>query len=64
MHFLVSYDKAKQAIQEIVDMPDRLLGLFIRLCHQNQGRLAKTKRASLFSMITDSEVERTFRMGR
>ena len=56
MHFLVSYDKAKQSIQKIVDMPDKLIDLFIRLCHQNQGRLSKKKRAQQFSMLTDEEI--------
>jgi hypothetical protein len=37
--FLSNYDKTKRAIQEIVDMPDRQIDLFIRFCLQNNGRL-------------------------
>lgn len=40
LRFLIHYDKAKQAIQEIVDMPDRLIDLFIRFCNQNHGKLS------------------------
>ena len=41
--FLASYEKARQAIQEVVDMPDRLLDLFIRLCLENNGCLSARK---------------------
>ena len=56
LQFLVHYDKAKQAIQEIVDIPDRLLDLFIRLCAQNHGTLSKNKRDTLFSKLTADEI--------
>ena len=32
--FLAHYDKAKRAIQEIADMPDRKIDLFIRFCRR------------------------------
>lgn len=56
--FLANYDKTKSAIQEIVDMPDRQIDLFIRFCLQNHGRLSASKRASHFSMLTDEEIAR------
>jgi len=55
--FLVQYEQAKRAIQEIVDMPDQRIDLFIRLCRQNQGRLAARKRASLFDALADQEIQ-------
>jgi hypothetical protein len=42
-------------LQEIVDMPDRRLDLFIRLCTQNKGRLAAGKRDE-FNELSDAEV--------
>jgi hypothetical protein len=54
--FLMNYDKTKQAIQEIVDMPDRLIDLFIKLCLQNNGRLSAKKRKSRFELLTDYEL--------
>jgi hypothetical protein len=56
--FLRNYDAAKRAIQDIVDMPDRLIDLFIRLCFQNKGVLSSAKRNSQFPMLTNDEVAR------
>lgn len=56
LDFLVNYDKTKQAVQEVVDMPDRLIDLFIQLCLQNNGRLAAGKRRSHFGFLTDDEL--------
>lgn len=56
--FLAKYDETKRAIQEIVDMPDRHIDLFIRFCLQNNGRLSKRKRASHFDTLSDQEIAR------
>jgi len=58
LRFLVSYDTTKRAIQEVVDMPDRQIDLFIRCCLQNHGKLAQRKRADWFAMLGDDEVLR------
>ena len=44
LNFLLNYDDTKKAIQDIIDMPDRLIDLFIRLCLQNNGKLSSKKR--------------------
>ena len=54
--FLVNYDHTKAAIQEIVDMPDRLIDLFIKLCLQNHGSLSARKRAAHFDFLQDDEL--------
>ncbi len=51
LEFLANYDKAKKAIQQIVDMPDRKIDLFIRFCLQNNGRLSQTKRSGHFPFL-------------
>jgi hypothetical protein len=56
LDFLTRYDKTKQAVQEIVDMPDRLIDLFIQLTLQGGGRLSAKKRESHFGFLTDDEV--------
>ena len=56
--FLANYDHTKKAVQEIVDMPDRQIDLFIRFCLQNHGRLSARKRASHFEFLSDVEVTR------
>lgn len=58
LDFLRNYDRTKAAIQDVVDMPDRRIDLFIRFCLQNNGRLSARKRASQFSELTDDEVRR------
>lgn len=54
--FLASYDETKKAIQDIVDLPDRKIDLFIRFCLQNSGRLSKGKRRDHFAFLSDDEV--------
>ena len=56
MAFLAHYDKAKGAIQEIVDMPARKIDLFIRFCLQNNGRLSAQKRLDHFDFLSDEEI--------
>ena len=58
LEFLANYDKTKKAIQEIVDMPDRKIDLFIRFCLQNNGRLSAQKRASHFDFLSEDEIAR------
>ena len=54
--FVAVFDRAFNAVREIVDMPDRRASLFVRLCMQNGGRIAVGKRTQ-FPELTDSEVE-------
>ena len=56
--FLADYDWIKKSLQEIVDMPDQRIDLFIRSCLQNNGRLSARKRASHFEQLSDEEVAR------
>jgi hypothetical protein len=57
--FLANYDETKKAIQEIVDMPDRQIDLFICLCLQNNGRrLPARKRTSHLKLLTSDEIDR------
>jgi len=56
LDFLKNYDAAKAALQGIVDIPDRLVDLFIRLCLQNNGTLSAAKRQKQFAMLSDAEI--------
>ena len=56
LQFLETFERARSSVREIVDLPDRDLDLFVRLCLQNQGRLSASKRASHFKVLTDEEV--------
>ena len=56
MEFLANYDATRKAIQEIVDMPDRRIDLFIRFCLQNNGLLSTRKRTSHFNSLSNQEI--------
>ena len=57
LNFLANYDKTKKEIQNIIDMPDNLIDLFIRLTLQNNGKLSERKKSSHFNFLTDDELE-------
>lgn len=56
LSFLANYDNTKKAIQDIIDMPDRLIDLFIQLCLQNNGSLSDKKRSAHFDFLTGEEL--------
>ncbi len=56
LSFLTNYDNTKKAIQDIIDMPDRLIDLFIQLCLPNNGSLSARKRLAHFGFLTDEEM--------
>lgn len=57
LDFLANYDATKKVIQDIIDMPDRLIDLFIQLCLQGNGKLSARKRASHFDFLTEEELD-------
>ncbi len=57
--YLLGFDAAYTALKNVLDWPAHSLDLFIRLVHQNQGTLSKTKRQSHFAWMTDDEVKRS-----
>ncbi len=58
LNFLVGYDTTKKQIQEVVDLPDNQIDLFIRLIVQSDGKLSEKKRVDFFSKLTDAEIQR------
>jgi hypothetical protein len=56
LNVLANYDTTKKAIQDIIDMPDRLIDMFIQLCLQGNGTLSARKRSSYFDFLTDEEL--------
>jgi Fic family protein len=53
--FVAVFDRAFNAVREIVDMPDRRASLFVRLSMQNGGHLSAAKR-SQFPELSDAEI--------
>ncbi len=56
LDFIANYDQTKKTIQDIIDMPDRLIDLFIQCCLQNNAKLSDKKRTSHFDFLTDDEL--------
>ena len=56
LRFLDNYDHTRKSIQDIIDMPDRLVNLFIQLCLQNNGTLSARKRSDHFDFLSDEEL--------
>ncbi len=56
--FLIGFDTARARLNGLADWPDHSLDRFIRVVHQNEGKLAKAKRQSHFDWMTDDEVRR------
>jgi hypothetical protein len=56
LRFLSGMDRARRELREVVDMPDRLLALFVKVVHSNNGTLSRRKRERHFSMLTDDEI--------
>jgi hypothetical protein len=57
LRFLQSYDAARTAMRDIVELPEPIANLFLSLCLQNNGLLSQTKRKlPAFSKLTDEEI--------
>ncbi len=57
IRFLQSYDAARSAMREVVDLPEPAANLLIRMCMQNNGRLSRAKRGlAAFAALTDNEI--------
>jgi hypothetical protein len=56
LNFLQNYDEAKELMKQRIDMPDKLIDLFIRFTHQNNGIFPKRRR-NTFQMLKDDEIE-------
>ena len=57
LDYLVSYDRMREGMREVVDMPDKKANQFILFANQNGGKLSQSKR-KLFLELTDEEIWR------
>src|SRR5258708_477875 len=57
LSFVQRFDEAKRAVQQIVDMPDKLITMMLTFLHQNKGIFPK-KRREYFGKLTDEEIQR------
>ena len=56
VEFLLGFDRARNRLNDMYDWPGQSLDLFIRVVHQNDNKLSKSKRGSHFNWMTDEEI--------
>ncbi len=56
LEFLDIFEQSRRKIREIVDLPNKKLDLFIRLCIEGKGNISHKKR-KLFDYLTEEEFE-------
>ena len=57
VEYLKRYDLLNEFIKNYIDMPDKLVDLFIRFLVQNGGKLSKRAREREFKKLTVSEIQ-------
>lgn len=58
LRYLTKYDEIRSKMRDIVELPDRVADLFVKLCRQNGGRLARRKRdLPEFVVLADAEIK-------
>lgn len=57
LRYLTKYDEIRGNMRDVVELPDRVADLFVKLCRQKGGRLSKRKRElPEFLVLTDMEI--------
>ena len=56
--YLLGFDRAYEGLNDLMDWPQHSLELFIRVVHENRGKLSSTKRTSHFEWMSDAEIAR------
>lgn len=62
--FLIRYDRFREYLGNLVDMPDRTVDLLFRFSRQNKGHLSYRAKKREFAELTDREVEEVERIFR
>jgi hypothetical protein len=55
--YLLGFDRAGKALNNLLDWPAHSLELFIRVVHENGGKLSANKRKSHFTWMRDDEIQ-------
>lgn len=56
INFLLGFDRACQKLNQLLDWPNHSLELFVRVVHQNNNTLSRTKKQSHFTWMTETEL--------
>src|SRR5690606_27913013 len=55
--WLLGFDRASKALNNLLDWPGHSLELLIRVVHEDGGKLSADKRKSYFQWIREDEIE-------
>ncbi len=55
--YLLGFDRASKVLNHVLDWPAHSLELFIRVVHENGGKLSANKRKSHFPWMRDDEIQ-------
>ena len=58
LKYLTSFDKAYEAINEIIEMPDNKIKSLITFILQNDNKLSRTKKEKFYRELTPQEIEK------
>ena len=56
--YLLGFEQAYTALNELLDWPSHRLELFIRVVRQNNGTLSKSKQKNYFDWMTNEEIQK------
>lgn len=56
--FLERFDRFREGVEAIIDMPDRMINNLLGFLRQNSGRLSKRAREGEFAQLTPEEISR------
>ena len=56
VEYLHKYDKFKFQLEQIFDMPDKMIALVVRFLEQGKGKLSKRAREKEFDMLGEDEI--------
>jgi hypothetical protein len=57
INYMANYDSFKNYMDEVYEMPDKLVSTLVRFLEQNQGMLSKRAKENEFSMLSEKEVQ-------
>jgi hypothetical protein len=55
--YLTRFDDFKKYLENIFDMPDKMVALVIRFLEQNNGRFSERAKEKEFTKLTKDEIE-------
>jgi Fic family protein len=56
INYLQAFDTFKHQLEQVVEMPDRMISLLVNFLEQNNGQFSNRAKAKEFQVLTDTEI--------